>query len=736
MGRIMSNRPQQQGVVPSFSTSPSTQNVAAMDSTTLGGNRSAEGVSATYQHNTNQWPQMYLNSYPGGQQLHPYQAPQMMSNFAPQSGSATTASSVPGLPSHNYPSTTAASMDNIHAAAYSIPSKWSGSSSGTTRISVDSSRGGESNMGDASISALTTAATTASAAENDESILERESFSGTTGQSHSRGTCESSKSSGPADKMQQSRDRNREHARSTRLRKKAYVQQLKEMAEGLRAGQTEEIRQRRLAVHALTTTQKTRKRIVHQFLKYHADFEEDTIAWGRILEENFWFKQPVTPFRSFRRSEVELVSIQDACRSEVARTTTCFSFSFCFFSKRKDCRIIRGLDAIVSEAASMATMIERIGSRNARWQRIKRKQFERQLERSGVRLEPLSSSQRVESSLSGSSGTDSSDDSLPRAGNLKKVMLSPSVAISNANKVSSSSGNDSKLGRKRKRAEGQKESMTTDEAPTETQQSTSSETESHQARKAPKPSSLPSNIARSGGIVHNISSTAERSVPQTNKSGIHVPPGNMSRPPIKILELKERDVEDIGAFYAINDDDMIVIDDILMCPFVFRTRSAVSCGALADCVMPGMIRANFSKGNKLDSLEMVYDAMGFMQQLDGADGGQVTAQVIPGSLEMALTSAPDEPRVITEARPPYAVVHVNEAWSRLTKYSQVDVEGVGFLGLIERNQTVQSAKTRSGRPKHLLEEVAKGRCACSTNLHYDKLGNIFVDFMCSYPLTK
>lgn len=112
-----------------------------------------------------------------------------------------------------------------------------------------------------------------------------------------------------AAKAKQNRERNREHARSTRQRKKAYVQQLKEMAEGLRAIQTEEIRQRRTAVQKRMGDQKVRRVMIQTALEYHASFECDPLKWTGILEESFCFKQPVTPFRSFRRSEVEKVSI-------------------------------------------------------------------------------------------------------------------------------------------------------------------------------------------------------------------------------------------------------------------------------------------------------------------------------------------------------------------------------------------------------------------------------------------
>ncbi len=379
-------------------------------------------------------------------------------------------------------------------------------------------------------------------------------------------------------------------------------------------------------------------------------------------------------------------------------------------------------------------MIERTGSRNARWQRIKGRHFERSIEQSQILV---GSYQRVESSLSSSSGTDSSDESLAQRNHhisQDEPKATVPIGIAASKKVSSSSG-ESGIGRKRKFNGAD---VNSDDS-MEGNGSTWSETEGH-ARK----NVLPRNIARSGGIIHTVlpslkSVHLKKELPQHQTEGdmsASPPPMPIRLAPLRSLLLKERDIEEIGAYYSINEDDMIMIEDVLMCPFVFRTKNAVLCGSLSDCVMPGMIRANFSKGNKLQSIEMVYDAMGLMQQLDGANGGQVTAQVIPGSLEMALMSSPDEARVITEAHPPFSVAHVNEAWTKLTKYTQVEVEGRGLLELLEGERTDPSAKIRPGKPKHTLEEVSRGKSACSTNLHYDKLGNIFVDFMCSYPLTK
>lgn len=109
-------------------------------------------------------------------------------------------------------------------------------------------------------------------------------------------------------KTEKNRERNREHARSTRLRKKAYIQKLKDMAQGLRAVQTKEIRERRLSMENMMNIQKVRRAVVQTALDYHAGNEKDARKWNVLLENSFWMKQPVTPFRSFRRSEIDRVS--------------------------------------------------------------------------------------------------------------------------------------------------------------------------------------------------------------------------------------------------------------------------------------------------------------------------------------------------------------------------------------------------------------------------------------------
>ena len=290
---------------------------------------------------------------------------------------------------------------------------------------------------------------------------------------------------------------------------------------------------------------------------------------------------------------------------------------------------------------------------------------------------------------------------------------------------------------------------------------------SSQTSRAKATGALPSNIAKRGGIPHNIKPVqpiGNGSARLSMAPAIALPPfagigkkgssnngdssasvqarRSLGAPNIIANDLDNASSDSdskspqIRAFYHVNEDDMILMEDILMCPFIFRSQDAVLCGALAECLMPGMLRASFSTRNKLTSVELIYDAMGFMQQLERASGSEGSFQIIPGSLEMALAPTNAEARVITLARPPFQIVNVNDVWTRVSGYSQMEVEGKEYRSLLEGDGTVTAATERPGKPHHKLEEVAKGRCACSTNIHYDKTGNDFVEFVCSYPLTN
>jgi hypothetical protein len=110
------------------------------------------------------------------------------------------------------------------------------------------------------------------------------------------------------ERIQSIRDRNRVHARSSRQRKKAYVHKLKSLVDGLHTELNEEMRKRTVAAQHSVDIQKMRRRVMVTFFNYHSRYQADPRKWSSILEESFWLKQPITPFRSFRGSEIENVS--------------------------------------------------------------------------------------------------------------------------------------------------------------------------------------------------------------------------------------------------------------------------------------------------------------------------------------------------------------------------------------------------------------------------------------------
>jgi hypothetical protein len=115
------------------------------------------------------------------------------------------------------------------------------------------------------------------------------------------------------EQTKQNLDRNREHARTTRQRKKAFVLKLRDLVEGFHAERNEEARKHREGIQRDAELQRVRCEVVQTFLHFHSMYERDEQKWSQILEDDFWLKQPVTPYRSFRRSEIEKV-----CRSNAS----------------------------------------------------------------------------------------------------------------------------------------------------------------------------------------------------------------------------------------------------------------------------------------------------------------------------------------------------------------------------------------------------------------------------------
>lgn len=143
----------------------------------------------------------------------------------------------------------------------------------------------------------------------------------------------------PDEKIQISRDRNREHAKNTRLRKKAYVLKLKDLVERIKAQKESEEKERHEFGVRIYETQTIRKNVVRLLLSYRSTNMRERDKWATILDENVQMTLPITPYRSFPKSSIVGTS-----------------------------RVVSGIDAVIADTASLALMAQSICYGSLQWQ--------------------------------------------------------------------------------------------------------------------------------------------------------------------------------------------------------------------------------------------------------------------------------------------------------------------------------------------------------------------------------
>lgn len=101
----------------------------------------------------------------------------------------------------------------------------------------------------------------------------------------------------PDERARQNRDRNREHARNTRLRKKAYVEELKRtLTELVAQRDSAEVEKRQVGQREIEQRE-VRFRVIEEFLKLRGRNEANFARWAAILEDGFVLTLPITGFR-------------------------------------------------------------------------------------------------------------------------------------------------------------------------------------------------------------------------------------------------------------------------------------------------------------------------------------------------------------------------------------------------------------------------------------------------------
>lgn len=310
----------------------------------------------------------------------------------------------------------------------------------------------------------------------------------------------------PDEKLEQSRNRNREHAKNTRLRKKAYVIKLQALVTKMRNQKNTETSERRALGKRIYDAQCARKNALGIFLTYRGCNLRSYDKWAEILDEKFTMKMPITPYRSFFKGDIV----------------------------NNNVRIVRGIEGAIAESASIFVMAQAIGYGDPKWV------------------------------------------------------------------------------------------------------------------------------------------TAMK-----NCSGCYIT-------------------------HEFGPEDMIASGDQVMCRFKIRVEGGDLVGVKHKCVQNSMIKARFGENNKICSAEVVFDVMGFMQQLQKASSISPESNIAPNTLDMALHPS-KEARVIMLAEPPYRVLVVNDAWTRQNNIPQSQIEGKSFC------QELGTSLSQRETLIHLAADCAAGR---------------------------
>lgn len=107
------------------------------------------------------------------------------------------------------------------------------------------------------------------------------------------------------DRAKQCRDRNRQHARNTRLRKKAYVEELKnqlrDMVDARDLAALEDAQKTKIAEQQ----REVRFQVMQDFLQLRGRNEGNPHRWAAILEEGFTLTMPMTHFQNMVNQDDE-----------------------------------------------------------------------------------------------------------------------------------------------------------------------------------------------------------------------------------------------------------------------------------------------------------------------------------------------------------------------------------------------------------------------------------------------
>jgi hypothetical protein len=142
------------------------------------------------------------------------------------------------------------------------------------------------------------------------------------------------------ERAKQNRDRNREHARNTRLRKKAYVEELKRTLTEIVAQRDAADLEKRHSAQREREQREVRFRVMEEFFKLRGRNELNAARWVAILEDGFSFTLPNTNYR-------QMVD-NDKSQSQVSAPTSSSDLE----------QVLRGASAVMEDSQYLSSFLQ------------------------------------------------------------------------------------------------------------------------------------------------------------------------------------------------------------------------------------------------------------------------------------------------------------------------------------------------------------------------------------------
>lgn len=142
------------------------------------------------------------------------------------------------------------------------------------------------------------------------------------------------------EKLLASKERNRENARNTRLRKKAFIEKLQNTVDCLVSEKEKKERERRIENQKISEQLMVRTKVMLDFLTHRGSGNLSFQSWNMILDENFVCELPVTPYRGYLQNEIQ-----------------------------GNTRKVHGVDGMLTETQSIKLLFESVGKGTEKWYR-------------------------------------------------------------------------------------------------------------------------------------------------------------------------------------------------------------------------------------------------------------------------------------------------------------------------------------------------------------------------------